>query len=315
MKPKVLVISTVTIPAAGMAELNQLFDIHYAPTEDTQAQLLKSDWVDDATAVFCSGSIGVPQDILDRMPKLAIICVGGTGYDKLDVPALRARGVRITHGAGVNAPSVADHAFALILGALRHLPQLDGSVRAGQWGKLRGDHPLAYRKRLGIIGYGSIGSAIAKRAAGFDMPVAYHNRNRRADVPHPYCATPLELATRSDILVISTPGGPGTLNMVGKEVLEALGPKGYLINVARGSVVDTDALVEALKTKRIAGAGLDVWEGEPTVPQALLDHPDVVLTPHVGGRSPEAADILIEQVIGNLKAHFAGQPLLTPIPT
>ena len=314
MKPKVLIISTVTIPPAGMEQLQRQFDIRYAPTDDTQTALLQSDWVNDATAVFCSGSIGVRADILERMPGLRLICVGGTGYDKLDVPALRRRGVAITHGAGVNAPSVADHAFGLILAALRHIPQLHDAVHAGQWGAFRADHPLAYRKRLGILGYGSIGAAIARRAAGFDMPVAYHNRNRRADVPHPYCASPLELAAQSDILVVSTPGGAGTRNLVDRAVLEALGPKGYLINVARGSVVDTDALIAALAGKRIAGAGLDVWEGEPETPQALLDHPDVVLTPHVGGRSPEAADILIEQVIANLTAHFAGQPLLTPIP-
>ena len=315
MKSKVLIVSTVTIPPAFMARFEELFDLRYAPDDATQTKLLAGDWLVDATAIFCSGSLGVRQDLLDRMPKLKIVCCGGTGYDGLDVPALRRRGVIITHGAGNNAPSVADHVFALILAVVRRVAWLNDAVHKGRWEQSRAAQPIAAGKRLGIVGYGSIGAEVAKRAAAFDMPIAYHNRNRRADVPHAYCASPVELAARSDILAISTPGGPGTRNLIGQAVFDAMPRGGYLINVARGSVVDTAAMIAALKSGQLAGAGLDVLDSEPEVPPYLLDHPDVVFTPHIGGRSPEAADQAIELVIRNLDAHFAGKPVLTPIPS
>ena len=315
MKPKLLFIATSSSTPEFMTEVQELYDVRFARTdEESAAAMADQAWLDDATAIYCTGSVGVKQAFIERMPKLGLICCKGTGYDALNLPDLRQRGVAITHGAGANAPSVADQAFTLILGTMRHLPQLHEAVHKGLWATSRLLQPVAARKKLGILGFGQIGAEVAKRAAGFDMPIGYHNRRKRDDIPHPYYASAVELAKWCDILVVSTVGGASTRHLVNKAVFDALGPDGYLINVARGSVVDTDALIDAINNKRIAGAGLDVVDGEPEVPAGLLNQPEVVLTPHIGGRSPDAAVITLELVIKNLKAHFAGEPLVTPIP-
>lgn len=315
MKDKVVFASLSSTTPQFLEEIQERFDVRFARTdEEREAVLADPDWLTDATALYCTGSKGIPQGFLEKLPKLSLVCVKGTGYDALDVADLKQRGIAVTHGAGANASSVADQAMALMLATVRHLPQLHEAVHKGEWDSARGLQPTPSRKRLGILGFGTIGAEVAKRAAGFDMPIAYHGRRKRDDVPHTYFATPAELAEWADVLVVSTVGGPGTRHLVDKAVLDALGPKGYLVNVARGSVVDTDALIDALREGRIAGAGLDVVDGEPKVPAALLEQPNLVITPHIGGRSPESADITLELVIDNLKAHFAGKPLVTPIP-
>ena len=201
-----------------------------------------------------------------------------------------------------------------MLATLRHIPQLDSAIRQGKWVSSRNLQPILWRKRLGLVGFGKIGREIAKRALAFDMTVAYHARNKRDDVSFKYHAKLLDLAKDSDILVVCTPGGAETNKLISRAVLDALGPQGFLVNVARGSVVDTEELIAALKDGRLAGAGLDVVEGEPEIPSKLFDVPNLVMTPHIGGRSPEASDMTLDLVIDNLQAHFAGKPVLTPVP-
>jgi lactate dehydrogenase-like 2-hydroxyacid dehydrogenase len=174
--------------------------------------------------------------------------------------------------------------------------------------------PNVSRKRLGIVGLGHIGARIARRAAGFDMEVGYHNRKPRDDAPSlRYFDSVEALARWSDFLMVATPGGAGTRHLIGEAVLEALGPRGFVVNVSRGSVVDTAALARALAAGTIAGAGLDVYEGEPEAPQALIALRNVVLSPHVGGRSPEALAASVDNFLENARRHFAGEPVLTPI--
>jgi lactate dehydrogenase-like 2-hydroxyacid dehydrogenase len=204
------------------------------------------------------------------------------------------------------------------MAATRHLLEADRFVRAGGWqDQWRVETPTITGKRLGILGLGKIGSRIAQRAArGFDMEIGYHNRAAVAGSPYRYFASLIELATWADFLVAAAPGGAGTRHLVNADVLAALGPHGYLVNVGRGTVVDTQALIDALRAKRIAGAGLDVLEGEPSVPPLLpelLQCDNVVVTPHVAGRAPESRTAATALILANLNAHFAGKPLPSPV--
>ncbi len=314
MKPELIIVTPSVIPPDYMARFNEHFNVHLCATAELQQQALKSDWVKKVRAVFTSGSVGIKPDLLKAMPNVEIVCCKGTGYDALDMDEMRRLGLFVTHGAGANAASVADHALGLMLATLRHIPQLDSAIRQGKWVSSRNLQPILWRKRLGLVGFGKIGREIAKRALAFDMTVAYHARNKRDDVSFKYHAKLIDLAKDSDILVVCTPGGAETNKLISRAVLDALGPQGFLVNVARGSVVDTEELIAALKDGRLAGAGLDVVEGEPEIPSKLFDVPNLVMTPHIGGRSPEASDMTLDLVIDNLQAHFAGKPVLTPVP-
>lgn len=263
-------------------------------------------------AVLTRGPLGLYADEIAALPHLEIICVIGAGYEHVDLEAAKARNITVTNGAGVNAPSVADHALALLLSLVRDIPRADASVRRGEWRKVM--RPSLAGKRLGILGLGAVGMAIAKRAAlGFDMSVSYHNRQPRSDVPYAYCANSVELASASDFFIVATPGGAGTRQLVDKQVLDALGPHGFIVNIARASVISTAELIEALEQNRIAGAALDVFDDEPHVPDALKALSNVVLTPHVAGLSPEASLGTVQLVADNLLAYFSGQPVLTPV--
>ncbi|MDR8384405.1 D-isomer specific 2-hydroxyacid dehydrogenase family protein [Pseudomonas sp. E141] len=264
------------------------------------------------SAVLTRGPLGLTAEEIAALPNLKIICVIGAGYEQVDLQAAHQRGIVVTNGAGVNASSVADHAMALLLALVRDIPHCDAALRRGEWP--RSARPSLAGKRLGVLGLGAVGMAIAKRAAlGFDMSVSYHNRRVRNDVPYTFCATPTELARVSDFLIIATPGGLDTRQLINKQTLDALGPKGFLVNVARASVVATADLISALEQRRIAGAALDVFDHEPEVPQALKNLPNVVLTPHVAGLSPEATRAMVELVGQNLTAFFSGKPVLTPV--
>lgn len=264
-------------------------------------------------AVLTRGPLGLTALEIDALPKLQIITVIGAGYERVDLPAARARGIVVTNGAGVNASAVADHAMALLLALVRDIPRADASVRRGEWSKVM--RPSLAGKRLGILGLGAVGMAIARRASlGFGMPVGYHSRRPRGEVDYTWFADARSLAQSSDVLMIATPGGEGTRQLVDAGVIEALGPQGFLVNVARGSVVDTAALVVALGKGHLAGAGLDVFDDEPNVPESLKALPNVVLTPHVAGLSPDAVKATVELVTQNLLAHFSGRPVLTPVP-
>ncbi|WMD22025.1 2-hydroxyacid dehydrogenase [Achromobacter seleniivolatilans] len=283
----------------------------YAPTATARAQAIQ-DHADSIRIVLTRGATGFRAEEMAALPKLELICSLGVGYENIDLNAAAARGIVVTNGPGANAVSVADHAMALLLGAARHLPQADAWVRQGHWSGFMG--PQVSGKRLGILGLGTIGLEIAKRGAnGFGMSVGYYNRRPRPESGYTYFDNPRDLAAASDFLVVATPGGAGTRHLVNADVLEALGPDGYLVNIARGSVVDTDALITALAEGRLAGAGLDVVDGEPHVPDALKQLGNVVLTPHSAGRSPEAVAATVALFLQNATAHFSGQPVLTPV--
>jgi lactate dehydrogenase-like 2-hydroxyacid dehydrogenase len=267
------------------------------------------------TAIAASGESKVSAALMDQLPALKIISVMGVGYDGVDVAAAKARGVVVTHTPGVLNDDVADLAIALMLGVSRQIALADRYVRAGQW--TSGPLPLGRKMsgaRVGIVGMGRIGQAIALRAAAFGMRIAYTARSEKADLPHAYFPTPAALAAQSDYLVIITPGGAGTRKLIDAEVMKALGPNGVIVNVARGSVIDETALIEALRNKTIAGAGLDVFEAEPNVPQALRELDNVLLTPHIGSATAQTRGAMAELAFANLNAQLTGQPLLTPVP-
>lgn len=286
------------------------FRLILAPTPTARAEAIKIH-AEEITAVLTRGPLGFFADEMAALPHLKIICVIGAGYEQVDLEAAKAHGLVVTNGAGVNAPTVADHAMALLLTLVRDIPRADASVRRGEWAKVT--RPSLSEKRLGILGMGAVGVAIAKRASGFEMEVSYHNRRPRDDVPYRYCSSVLELAGSCDFLVVATPGGPQTRSLIDASALEALGPDGFVVNIARASVIDTDALVKALQHQRIAGAALDVFDDEPRVPDELKELRNVVLTPHVAGLSPQASEGTVRLVGENLTAFFSGEPVLTPV--
>lgn len=289
---------------------NSGFRLIRAQTPELRAEAIARHG-DEIQAVVTRGPLGLFAEEMDALPNLRIICVSGAGYEKVDVAAAQARGIVVTNGAGVNASTVADHAMALLLAVMRDIPQADASVRRSEWRKAM--CPSLAGKRLGILGLGAVGLAIARRAAAFDMSIAYHNRRARSDVDYVWYPSVRELAAASDVLILATPGGVNTRHLVDDEVLQALGPQGYLVNIARASVVDTQELLGALREGRIAGAALDVFDDEPNVPDAFKNLANVVLTPHVAGLSPEASHDSVQLVRNNLLAFFAGQPVLTPV--
>lgn len=253
-----------------------------------------------------SARFGADRALLQALPNLRVISSFGVGYETFDLPFVRERGVPIGYTPDVLNDCVADTAFGLVMDAARRFSAADRFVRAGQW--LQGPFPLATRvsgKRLGILGLGRIGRVVAKRASGFDMEVRYHNRRPVADVPYGYEPGLQGLAEWADFLVVVSAGGPQTRHLVNREVLQALGPRGFLVNVSRGSVVDEQALVEALRSGAIAGAGLDVYEDEPRVPPALFDLDNVVLLPHLASATHETRQAMAELVAHNLASFFA----------
>jgi D-3-phosphoglycerate dehydrogenase len=311
MKPSLLVL--IHLNDASRASIAAAFDIIYAP-EPAQRDAALTTHGAAIRAVLTNGTIGLGAADIERMPRLELIGAMGAGYENLALEHARSRGIVLVNGAGTNDHCVADHAFALLLAVVRDVPQLDRMTREGVWRDRLPMRPNVSNKRLGIVGLGHIGTKIAQRAAGFEMEVGYHNRKPRDDAPlQCYFDSVEALARWSDFLMVATPGGAGTRHLIGEAVLAALGPQGFVVNVSRGSVVDTAALARALAAGTIAGAGLDVYEGEPEPPRALIGQRNVVLTPHVGGRSPEAITASVDHFLANARRHFAGEPVLTPI--
>ena len=262
-----------------------------------------------------NGHSGPPPEMIDRMPKLEIIASASVGYDGIPVEYARSKGIPVCNTPEVLNDDVADLAIALMIMTARKLVVTDRYVRSGGWLK-NGEHPLANRasgKRVGILGMGRIGREIGKRAEAMKNTVAYHSRNPVKDVPYKHYPDLVELAKNSDFLVIIIPATPQTNKIVNKAVIEALGPTGILVNVARGAVVDEDALVEALVSGKLGGAGMDVFVDEPKVPEALFGMDNVVLQPHVGSATHETRRAMSQLVLDNLDAKFAGKPLLTEI--
>ena len=311
MKPDIIVAIPMSVP--DLATLGQDYTVHHAPRPADRAAMFAHIGA-GARALLTNGTIGLSATEMAMLPQLGIVACQGAGFENVDRAAARARGITVTHGPGTNAACVADHAFALLATAVRGIPAADSAVRGGAWAEARGVRPALNGKRLGIFGLGTIGTLIARRAAGFEMAIFYHNRRPRPDISFPWQPSLTALAAASDFLVIATPGGAGTRHAVNAEVLAALGPGGFVVNIGRGSVIDTPALIAALTDGTIAGAALDVFEGEPDVPAALRALPNVVLTPHIAGRSPESAAATLDLARRNFAAYFAGRPVLTPVP-
>lgn len=262
-----------------------------------------------------NGHSGPPPEMIDRMPKLEIIASASVGYDGIPVEYARSKGIPVTNTPDVLNDDVADLAIALMIMTARRLVASDRYVRDGKWPK-DGDYPLAQTasgKRVGILGMGRIGKEIGKRAEAMNNKIAYHSRRPVGDVSWQHYPDLVELAKNSDFLIVIIPATPQTNKIVSKAVIEALGPAGILVNVARGAVVDEDALVASLQSGKLGGAGLDVFVNEPQVPEVLFGMDNVVLQPHVGSATHDTRRAMSQLVLDNLDAKFAGKPLLTEI--
>ena len=313
-RPEVEVLAESRLSPLYLAHLQSGYTLHDRLHETDPAALAAA--APRIRAIAASGESKVPAPLISQLPALELISVMGVGYDGVDVAAARARGVMVTHTPDVLNDDVADLALGLMLCAARQLPAADRYVRSGQWAE-KGPMPLARKlsgARLGLVGMGRIGQAIAQRALAFGMSIAYTARNPRPALPYRYVASPAALAAESDVLCVITPGGAATRKLIDAEVLRALGPKGILVNVARGSVVDEAALIEALERGVIGGAALDVFEDEPNVPERLRALPQVVLVPHIGSATGATRQAMADLAAGNLREFYAGRPPMTPVP-
>lgn len=311
MKPRVLQKGRL-LPAMEKV-LKDEFGAHMLANEPDAGAFLKQHG-DEFTALVTSARFGADDAMMAAMPALKVISSFGVGYDTIDIAAATRRGIAVSNTPDVLNDCVADIAFGLLIDVARGLSSSDRFVRRGEW--LKGAYPLQTRvsgKKLGIVGLGRIGSVIARRASGFDMEVRYHNRRPVADSPYAYEQTLAGLAGWSDFLVIASAGGADTKHLISAGVINALGPHGFLINISRGTVIDEAALVDALVGKRIAGAGLDVFEHEPRVPEALLALDNVVLLPHVASGTHETRQAMADLTLANLREFLASGKLLTPI--
>lgn len=303
------------VPAVA-ARLDEAFRVHrlFACADpETMLAALASDL--RGMAVI-GGRSPVDAAFIDRFPRLEIIANYGVGYDTVDVDHAARRGIVVTHTPDVLTEEVADLTIALLLATIRRLPQADRYVRAGRWRAEPFPFTHSLRdKRIGIAGMGRIGRAVARRLDAFDLPgLAYFGRHPQPDLPHHFHDSLISLARAVDILIVLTPGGSATQGLVDAAVIHALGPNGVLINVARGSVVDESALIQALREGRLGAAGLDVFAREPDVPADLMAMEQVVLLPHVGSATHETRAAMTQLVVDNLLAWFAGRPSLTPVP-
>jgi lactate dehydrogenase-like 2-hydroxyacid dehydrogenase len=310
-KPHLLALAPLPKYLAGL--LQEGFTVHDLQGLKSKEKFFRGEGRKVRAVVGLGGSV-YEEKLLKRLPALEIIAVHGVGYDSVPLEYCRKRGLRVTNTPDVLTEDVADIALALVLMTARGLVSANRFLHAGEWQK--GQFKLTTKpggKRAGIFGLGRIGTAIAWRLAQIGMEIGYHGRTLQEEAPFDYFDSLRGLAAWCDFLVVSCPGGPGTLHAVNAEVLAALGAEGTLINVARGSVVDERALVDALQRGVIKAAGLDVFADEPKVPEALLAMENVVLLPHVGSATVETRRAMAELVVRNLEAHFAGEPLPAPV--
>lgn len=299
------VLQTAPLLPALQTALAGRYTVHRLSDQDDPAAFLAQQGA-QMDAVVTSAAVGLSEAQLAALPALQVISSFGVGLDKLPLAAAQARGIPVGYTPDVLNDCVADTAFALLLATTRRTAEADRWVRAGHWGQPGAVFGLGRKlsgSRLGIVGLGRIGQTIARRAAGFDMPVRYHSRRPVAGVPWAHEPDLLALARWSDSLVVITAGGAGTRHLINAPVLDALGPSGTLVNVARGSVVDETALIEALQAGRIAGAGLDVYAHEPQVPQALRELDQVVLLPHIASATHQTRQAMADRVLDNLAAY------------
>jgi lactate dehydrogenase-like 2-hydroxyacid dehydrogenase len=258
----------------------------------------------------------INEALFDRLPKLDIVASFGVGYDHIDAAAAAKRGIVVTHTPDVLTEEVADTALGLLLATVRELPQAERHLRSGKWpdGDYRLSRATLRNRAVGLVGMGRIGRAIARRLEAFGVPIAYHTRQPRREVAYRHYPNLVDMARAVDVLLVIVPGGAGTRNLINARVLEALGPDGILINVARGTVVDEAALIEALKQGKILAAGIDVFAREPHVPEELIAMENVVLLPHVGSASVFTREKMDQLMVDNILAWSEGKAPLTPVP-
>lgn len=272
-------------------------------------------YLERSELMVCSGGSKAPRDLIESMPRLRQISVYGVGYDGIDVKACRERGIMVTNTPGVMKEDVADTAVGLLLNCARRLTEAHKYVESGAW--MKGPMPLSFRisgMRVGIAGMGRIGLEAARRFEAFGCPVAYFATHRHEDLPYEYFDSLVGLAAWARALILILPGGPSTFHICDAGVLKALGPKGFLVNVGRGSLVDQRALIAALDDGTIAGCGLDVFENEPCLPPELINRGNVALCPHAGSATFETRGAMADMVLMNLRAYLAGKAVPTPVP-
>jgi lactate dehydrogenase-like 2-hydroxyacid dehydrogenase len=308
------VLSIGSFPQATNAELARRFAItqhFHRPAPEALSPELRS----RIRGVATEANRGADRALIAALPKLEVISVFGVGTDNVDLAAAREHNVPVTNTPGILTDEVADLAIGLMLASARQIVFADGYVRDGSWAS-KGPIPLGRSvggKTMGVLGLGGIGRAIADRGAAFHMRVIYSGPRRKPDAPYEYIADLVELARQSDYLMVACKGGPETRHLVAAAAIDALGPKGTLVNVARGSVVDERALIAALAEGRLGHAALDVFESEPSPSPELLKLPNVIVQPHHGSATIETRTAIGQLMIDNLSAHFAGRPLLTPV--
>jgi len=314
-QPFILQIGSLSGHPPADAELASRYQVlQYWKAADPHAFLREH--ADQIEVIATSANIGCKAEVIQALPKLKAICSWGVGYDSIDVEVAKSRNILVSNTPEVLNDCVADLAWGLLIASARNIGWGDRFVRANHWENKVGGLTLGTRvsgKKLGIVGLGRIGEAIARRGLGFDMEVGYHNRRLRSDVPHRYFESLIELAKWSDFLVIATVGGDSTRGLINETVLRALGPKGILVNIARGTVIDEAAMVRVLTEGALGGAGLDVFDKEPKVPDALKTMNNVVLMPHVASATHETRRAMTDCLLENLTSYFATRQVLTPI--
>lgn len=305
-------LAVVQLTDAGREAMAEEFDLIYAPDAETHRAAVRERG-GDIRIVLSNGATGLSAAEMDALPQLALVCALGVGHENIDIAHAHARGIAVGNGAGTNAACVADHAMALLLAAVRRVVHYDRLCRQGVWRAALEMPANVSGKRLGLLGLGAIGQGVARRAEGFDMQIGYTARRVHGDGRYLRFDDVRALAAWADYLVIAVPGGAATHHLVDETVLAALGPHGYVVNVSRGSVIDTAALARALGARQIAGAALDVYESEPEPPAELIGYDTLVITPHMGGWSPEAVAQSEQRFIDNARRFLAGEPLLSPL--
>lgn len=298
-----------------MDALERTYTVHrYWESADKAALLAKIG--PTLRAVATDGHSGCPADVMAAAPGLGIISSLGVGYDGIDVGTCRAKGIQVGYTPDVLNDAVSELTLGLMLALCRQIVTTDRYIRAGRW-VAEGNHPFTAEltgRTAGIVGLGRIGKEIAQRCQAMKMQVVYHGRSEQAHQPYPYFADLTEMARAADWLILIAPGGAETRHIVNRKVLEALGPDGHVVNIARGSLIDEPVLVDMLQSGGIAGAALDVFEDEPNVPEALFKLDNVVLSPHQGSATHKTRFGMGDLVVRNLEAYFAGRPLVTPVP-
>jgi lactate dehydrogenase-like 2-hydroxyacid dehydrogenase len=314
VRPGIEILLTGPIETVSAGSFDEHFIVHRLwEAADRQELLTRIGSRIRGVAAFGHGRIDQP--LMTQLPALEIVASFGVGYDQIDVQSAANRGVAVTNTPDVLTDEVADLAVGLLVATVRRLPQADRYLRSGRWREAQFPLSASLRGRtIGIVGLGRIGQAIARRCSAFGLEVAYHSRRQREDVNWRYYPSLVEMARDVDVLILSVPGGSGTSRLVDARVLDALGPNGILINVARGSVVDEPALIEALRQGKILAAGLDVFAAEPNVPSELIALDNVVLLPHLGSASVHTRKLMGQLVLDNLVHWFAGHGPLTPVP-